>query len=670
MARSLPIEISRFQNSDEVMGDLATSAKLDSAESAAQAYAGCAPVIVKALVERCSTPEGASRMLDSAHALTWSERHNPAEIFKNDDPLVGEHVADQIFDPAFAPVVRAVASTSGMKEASAGILIEIASAVTLACLAGEPDQELEFASFMAAVDRAGQAFGVDATLPTSGVQHADEIKATTIAHQNQHLGTASDASSSRPGMAAAAGAGVVGAAAMGSSATGTATQGAAELNPLSNDDKSSKKRSLTPVLALCCLACVALLGGLFLLNGRGSSDATPEEVAFEGSTTTLEIVTTTEAVATTAEEQVDDQEATTTAAPTTAAETASSDTTADDGEANVFTLSVPLADTAGVRPDAVGVVVLDLNTDTGEVCYNIEATNIDGPMLSHIHVGGPNDDGGIVVDLEPRQSGDSGCVANNPGDSMTILDTRAILVDLDGHYVELNDVSEEFSIRGQLSQAPETASVQADVAALLANDDDQVASGADAENDDDEPEVSDPAELLFDPDSDGAIIVVRNGSVVLQGDVADQATADAFVASLSGLEEVPVIDELVVVAGAPAPSGRVLIGDAVLFDDNSDAVKDVAVPTLTAMKELALARPDWVVTIVGHTDSTGSEANNLELSLRRATAVREILRAKGVPEESMRIEGAGETDPVADNNTLEGRAQNRRIELLFTPPVG
>lgn len=639
MARSLPIEISRFQNSDEAMGSLARSAQLDDTETAARAYAGCAPVIVKALVERCSTHDGTSRMLQSAQALRWSERDRPEDLFKNANRLVGEDVADQIFDQGLPSVVSAVATSSGIAENSAGTVVEVASAVALACLADQPNRDLDYSSFVGAVDRAATAFGIDSSLSSTAHEHADQIKSNAALLVEQ-----------QPAAAPAE---------------------TAEVNWGRRSDDGAKK-SAVPILAMCAVGCVLGVAAIIALSGFFGDGSMPDEVAFEATTTTM--VASTEAPATTEPPSTTEApttiEPTTTAAEPTTTEAAAAIEQAADNS-NVFTLSVPLVDTTGAHPDANGLVTLDLNTENGEVCYNVQAENIEAPLRSHIHIGGADEDGGIVVDLEQRQNGDSGCAANNPGDSMTILDTRAILSNLDGHYVELTDASEEWSIRGQLSEASEAGDVRREMAELVAEDalasaapEDDAAPTSEDDVVDGEPE---PAELVIDPDSGGATILIRNGVVVLQGEVADPATADAFRASLGDLGETEVVDELVIAPGAPIPSGRVLVADAILFADNSDAVNEAAVPTLQAMKYLAQSRPDWVVTIVGHTDSTGSAATNLELSLRRATAIREILRAKGVPEDNLRIEGAGETQPVADNSTVEGRAQNRRIELEFTP---
>jgi len=70
-----------------------------------------------------------------------------------------------------------------------------------------------------------------------------------------------------------------------------------------------------------------------------------------------------------------------------------------------------------------------------------------------------------------------------------------------------------------------------------------------------------------------------------------------------------------------------------------------------------------VIIAVGHTDSTGPAAHNQRLSERRAEAVKAYLVSKGISADRIYTEGRGETQPVADNRTREGRAQNRRVEI-------
>jgi outer membrane protein OmpA-like peptidoglycan-associated protein len=75
-----------------------------------------------------------------------------------------------------------------------------------------------------------------------------------------------------------------------------------------------------------------------------------------------------------------------------------------------------------------------------------------------------------------------------------------------------------------------------------------------------------------------------------------------------------------------------------------------------------------IVRIVGHTDSTGSDAVNDPLSLRRAESVRNYLSDRGVGAGRIEVAGRGSREPVASNDTAEGRAKNRRVEIFLREP--
>ncbi len=72
------------------------------------------------------------------------------------------------------------------------------------------------------------------------------------------------------------------------------------------------------------------------------------------------------------------------------------------------------------------------------------------------------------------------------------------------------------------------------------------------------------------------------------------------------------------------------------------------------------------ISIVGHTDSTGPESYNLALSERRAASVRRFLESRGIRASLLSASGKGEANPVADNNSREGRARNRRVDILIS----
>jgi len=89
------------------------------------------------------------------------------------------------------------------------------------------------------------------------------------------------------------------------------------------------------------------------------------------------------------------------------------------------------------------------------------------------------------------------------------------------------------------------------------------------------------------------------------------------------------------------------------------------VPTsgLDRFAQTLVANPAATVQIIGHTDSTGSDAINNPLSVNRAASTRDYLTGRGVPASRIMIDGRGATDPVADNSSTAGRAQNRRVEI-------
>lgn len=86
--------------------------------------------------------------------------------------------------------------------------------------------------------------------------------------------------------------------------------------------------------------------------------------------------------------------------------------------------------------------------------------------------------------------------------------------------------------------------------------------------------------------------------------------------------------------------------------------------------ETLLAYPGTDVEIIGHTDAVGSEAYNLGLSERRGRSVADFLVARGVDPSRLVVEAMGESQPVASNTTVEGRAANRRVELIVHPRAG
>lgn len=386
------------------------------------------------------------------------------------------------------------------------------------------------------------------------------------------------------------------------------------------------------LLVLGVLVAIGLLQYWRANDDGGTAATSAEQATTDGSTTdqnTTDGSTTDEGDGTgsgdgsVAEDGADGEEAAAPSAGSDAEDDSTDGTQAPSAEQREF--AIPMIDPLQ-RADASGMADIMLDADAEEVCWGVEASGMGSPYDGHIHVGPAGVKGGIVVDFGPVENGEMSCigVARN--------DIQAILAEPAGYYVEMHDPSGDFTIRAQLSDDP-----------LPAPPD---------------------GELEFDPDGDGAVTKISAGQILLEGPVPDQETMDRLVFEVSGLDEsrILVVNDLVIDENADRPSGLITVDDAVLFAvDSADIEADS-----TVIEDLALlftTRSDWVMTITGHTDSAGDDVYNLELSLARAAAVRDALVELGVEAERLRTVGAGDTSPVAPNDTEEGRQLNRRIEF-------
>lgn len=114
---------------------------------------------------------------------------------------------------------------------------------------------------------------------------------------------------------------------------------------------------------------------------------------------------------------------------------------------------------------------------------------------------------------------------------------------------------------------------------------------------------------------------------------------------------------------------RINVPNDISFDTNSAAIKPELRRVLDPFAGTLAGDPSSRVTVVGHTDSTGSEAINDPLSVERAQSVREYLIARGVAPGRIDFYGRGEREPIADNSTEAGRARNRRVEIFLREPA-
>ncbi|MEZ5558740.1 MAG: OmpA family protein [Pseudomonadales bacterium] len=184
----------------------------------------------------------------------------------------------------------------------------------------------------------------------------------------------------------------------------------------------------------------------------------------------------------------------------------------------------------------------------------------------------------------------------------------------------------------------------------------------------------------------GAGIGAAVGAVigVLTGDDADErrkraligagvgALAGAGVGAYMDQQENKLRQEL---AGTGVSVTR--IGDDIVlnmpgnitFDVNQAAINSNFYPVLNSVAKVVKEYDKTLIDVAGHTDSTGTVAYNMDLSQRRAASVSDYLRSQGVDPMRVYAQGYGPHYPVADNSTVEGRAQNRRVELALKPLV-
>ena len=116
--------------------------------------------------------------------------------------------------------------------------------------------------------------------------------------------------------------------------------------------------------------------------------------------------------------------------------------------------------------------------------------------------------------------------------------------------------------------------------------------------------------------------------------------------------------------------GMVMTLGDVLFDTDEATLKPGATEIITRLADFLTRNETTRIRVEGHTDSTGDDAYNTELSRRRAQAVADALMTRSIPANRVEVIGRGEGFPVATNDTSAGRQQNRRVEIIFSDPEG
>lgn len=159
---------------------------------------------------------------------------------------------------------------------------------------------------------------------------------------------------------------------------------------------------------------------------------------------------------------------------------------------------------------------------------------------------------------------------------------------------------------------------------------------------------------------------VSGTQIAIKGQVANEALRQQVVSNIAtSLNPTYSIDNGLVAAGGEAQSllDKTLSNRVVEFESGSATLTPTGRAILdemaTAIKQIGTPK----VQLIGHTDSQGNHQANVALSLARASSVRNYLIDKGIPAESLSAAGSGPDQPVAANDTAEGRAKNRRIEF-------
>ncbi|MCP3978859.1 MAG: OmpA family protein [bacterium] len=284
---------------------------------------------------------------------------------------------------------------------------------------------------------------------------------------------------------------------------------------------------------------------------------------------------------------------------------------------------------------------------------------------------------GIGVDPEVEE----GCTIDTDGDGVcddldecpdtprgAIVDPRGCPLDSDGD-----------GVYDGIDECPDTprGAIVGPRGCPLDSDGDGVYDGIDECPDTPRGAIVDPRGCPLDSDGDGVYDGIDECPDTPRGAIVDprgcplDSDGDGV---YDGIDECPGTPPGVPVNARGCPRAaplfveekRTLVLDGVLFDFNSADLTADSRMILDRVTQSLVDWPEVQIEIGGHTDAIGPDAYNLDLSKRRAAAVSDHLARGGVDPGRLAVRGYGETQPVADNSTKEGRDQNRRVELSRT----
>lgn len=166
-------------------------------------------------------------------------------------------------------------------------------------------------------------------------------------------------------------------------------------------------------------------------------------------------------------------------------------------------------------------------------------------------------------------------------------------------------------------------------------------------------------------DADRPTVTVRKGNVWINIDITGQDTMTYYVQTIVRTKEM----EQQMVSSAESMEADInktgscsIYG--ILFDTGKATIQPASQQTLTEVAKLLKKNSTWKMQVEGHTDNVGTKEANARLSQARADAVRAWLVANGIDAARLTAKGFGDTKPVADNGSEEGRAKNRRVALV------
>ena len=238
---------------------------------------------------------------------------------------------------------------------------------------------------------------------------------------------------------------------------------------------------------------------------------------------------------------------------------------------------------------------------------------------------------------------------------------------------DVEDAADSSDVEDAADSSDVEDSVPEAIAFADSDDPEALADSAvsEAADSDDAEDAEAPIVIDSPPSPPGAPVnhsVLDDGRIFLRGTVPTEEISELTVVAFEAiLGEGNAISEFTIdpsVDFDADQSQAIFLADAVLFETGSAEVTDEFADVLSFSPLLLEAHPAATLWAFGHTDSVGGAASNLELSQNRVDAVANWIIDQGGDPERVFPEGVGEDQPIADNSTEEGRAQNRRVEFI------